>query len=220
MKIRTNMTGLTGNRPPSAGFTLIEVMVTLGIVVLVAGVVAASLYSGLSVWDTAADFDRRRMEALLTLETMEREIRSAVPFYAIPFSGQAGGMKFCAILGGKTFPEMPGKIEEIAYRFDEDSKTLSRLSRTFPWAGMTSPDTGIALRDVLEFRMYYADRVDDESSDLKWSGRWEPHGERLPAAVTIELVLAEKGGETAKISRTLYLPRRAGKEEGKSDDKA
>ena len=191
-----------------AGFTLVELMVTITIIALVAGVVAAAFSGGLAVWDAAENFDRPRMEALLAIETLEREIRSSIPFYGIAFSGDGEGLKFCRIVGGKTYSDMPGTIEEIGYRFDREAKTVCRSGREFPWTGIAVPGAETVLHDVLEFRVYYADRVEEGRGDLEWKGWWKPHLERLPAAVAVQVVLAQRGG-TVKISRTIYLPRRA-----------
>jgi prepilin-type N-terminal cleavage/methylation domain-containing protein len=202
-----------------AGFTLVELMVTIAILALVAGVVAAAFSGGLSVWDAAQNFDRPRMEALIAIETFEREIRSSIPFYAIAFSGDGEGLKFCRIVGGKTHSDMPGTIEEIGYRFDREAKTVCRSSREFPWTGMATPGVETVLHDVLEFHVYYADRVEEGHVNLEWKGWWKPHRERLPAAVAVQVVLAQRGG-TVKISRTIYLPRRARTNEDAADNNA
>lgn len=184
------------------GFTLIEVLVSLSLIVVIGGVIAAALAGAVRVWETAEVFDRLQMSTALGMERLQTDLRNAIPFHVIRFTGRKDSMVLC----GTETPDGPGKmIEEIEYRFDESTRSLIKSSRRWPYGITTAKVIETVFEDVRSAEFSYASRLAGNPEELVWTYEWTGDDVWLPAAVKIDMQL-ENGSDTLPMSRTIYIP--------------
>ncbi|MBF0178931.1 MAG: type II secretion system protein [Magnetococcales bacterium] len=81
-------------RKRPAGFTLIEMVMTLTIISIVAGVGATSMIGGFNAYLTARDMEPMASNARLALQRMSLELRNSVSCTGISQPGGLGSLQF------------------------------------------------------------------------------------------------------------------------------
>ncbi|UEM24402.1 prepilin-type N-terminal cleavage/methylation domain-containing protein (plasmid) [Skermanella mucosa] len=195
-----NLRPVTSRNRGAAGFTLVEMLVTLALMGLVAVVTFGGLRFGARAWETgsgrAADageieavqtFLRRQMSRMLLPEDRSARASGAV------LLGEARGFQFLSILP----PELGvGGIGFFRIYLDTGADN-GRLA--LDWAlyrpdGLVVPPDAAErsralLRGVRDIRIGYYGAVRD-GEDPAWRDAWLAH-DRLPSLVKLELAFAE-----------------------------
>ncbi|TFH17131.1 MAG: prepilin-type N-terminal cleavage/methylation domain-containing protein [Lentisphaerales bacterium] len=194
---------LRDRHPPATGFTLLEVLIVVAILVVLMTVTASVFFSGLSVWGKARSINVGTIDALICIEYFERDLRNASPFYSIELRGRSELVSFPQVLEGG-YGDSP--VRQVRYEFDERTRTVARFVSPFPMGG-GEPGAELLVSNVKSMRLRYAPVPEVGSSALRWQDVWEGGHATWPAAVRIDLVLDE-AGEGKTISRTIDLPLR------------
>ncbi len=191
------------------GFTLVELVVALAILAAVAAVIGTSFASGVLVWDRARSFDARRVDALLAIEELERDLRQSVPFQGIAFKGEEqelqfpGRVRYSANADG----EHPEQMAEIVYSWDEERGLL--LRRTHVAKGTVVPDPAEAVvTDVSALQFTYLGVSEDDPDSAAWGTSWSDVRQHAPSAVRISMIVGGSN-RTDTVTRSIYLPRRS-----------
>ncbi|MEI6809268.1 MAG: prepilin-type N-terminal cleavage/methylation domain-containing protein [bacterium] len=204
-----------------SGLTLVELLVSISILTVLLATILMTMYSGLLVWERASGYDMKRMETMLALEGLEKEVRNTFPFHAIEFKGSPSGMKFAGIVSGTTDEGRVQRFCEIKYDFDSPAHTLRRQSRIYPFGSAGGDESVEVLSGVEIVKVTYAAIPEKGRSFAVWLESWD-NVRKLPAAVRIEFEFSGAGGP-ARITRTIRLPVRTPEEkktEGAADDAA
>jgi general secretion pathway protein J len=204
---------------PDAGFTLIEVLVSLVLLALLLTMLAGGLRYARSTWDATARLDE--VAAADMVETFLRaRLAEAMPLYEqrkagmvrALFSGAGDSMSFVA-------PAPNGPAGTGLYRYTLEAaagaaagqRTLVvRLAPHLPLLSDSAlerpPERYDLLRNVRAVSFRYFGRG-DLRSDPTWHAAW-PRPDALPSLV--EIVIARDDREGGPISLTIGLPLQAG----------
>lgn len=199
------MNGLPKRFSYRHGVTLIELLVSLSIVAVMAAVIVAAVNGGIMVWERTSIFDRGRLEAMLCLESMEKDLRNTFPFYGIRFEGDAVGLKFPGIVADAGNEMNAAGIREIEYRFASRERVIERRMRRYPFDGLKTEVFENVIENVKSAKITYADVAGERNEPPVWKDLWSG-SRRHPAGVRFELEIQESG-RTLTITRMIYLPR-------------
>jgi type II secretory pathway pseudopilin PulG len=194
----------------SNGFTLLELIVALGMTVVIAGVVASSMYTTFQAKKSAEGAIKQAQEADPVSEMMGRDFAAALPptgIFAGLFSADAGTVSFYAS-GGDTRSAVPGDIHKVEYYISVDqAETLVRRVTTnlTPADGAEEPPEELVLRNVKSMELAYFDGTN-------WADAWDSTAQQdadgldvLPVAVKVTLEIGMGNGESRKVERIYSL---------------
>ena len=191
-------------RNPSvrAGFTLIELLIVVTISSILIGVIVSAFAGGIKVWELASNFDSRRMEALVAVEMMEKEIHNAVQFGRLGLVGDESSM----VLATSPGVDGPGgRTVVVEYWFDEAAARLYKRTRRHPFDDGAS-SSEVVLSNVRDALFSYARAVGVQG--LVWGHSWPSGVERsgeLPAGVRVEVDIGGEN-EVIKLNKSIYRP--------------
>ena len=182
------------------GFTLVELLVALGIAVAMITTVVATLVGGIRVWEMAQHTGGIEADTAFALEQFENDLRNTPPFYALPFSGDQSEMTALRLVA------LPENATEEArpflwYRYRYEAGQLIRYSAYWPTRQMDDPAEEVLLEGLAELSFsYYAVPEDDQLFSAPLSN-WND-STNLP--LVVEMQLAFERGNT--ITRKVILP--------------
>jgi prepilin-type N-terminal cleavage/methylation domain-containing protein len=190
---------------PRHGFTLIELLVVTAILGVLIAAIAACLFGGIRVWETARRFNVVEADAALALRIFQKDLVNTFLFAGIPFKGQAGEVTFPCLsvqAGMRGELEGSGRIAAARYHLDE-ARGLLRATQFYEANNeMGRPQEEKLLSGPLELRLqYYAFPQGAESAAGAWQETWDS-ATNLPGAVRVDLAFADGG----RVSRTIVLP--------------
>lgn len=187
--------------PHAAGVTLVELLL---VVTLFAGALAAVvgvLSAVIRVWETARAEDQGLRDVFLGLELLERDLRNAVPFHAVPPSGDARSLTVAARVIDPTGGAR--RLGTIAYGFDPGNGVLQRRAWTYPDA---PPVAGEPVMQGLDrFRLSYRMAHPTQPGVWEWVAALDPERGR-PTAVRVEFAIDEEDRSSDVVVRTIRLP--------------
>ncbi len=192
------------------GFTLIEMLVVLGIIALVASAIGASLTCGIRTWDSARNFGDYEMNAAIALRIVEKDLVNLSQIKEVPFKGEAGRLSFPTRIlpeqqQGVSGQEPVKQLGTAEYYVDSSAKILRRRIDTV-LAESADGDKGEALaRGVQSVSFGYLVLMDKDAKDATWLENWNDCT-NMPISVRIELKLDDPG-RTA-IKRVVNIPAR------------
>lgn len=183
------------NRAPQAGFTLIELMVSLTLLGLVVAVLAGAVRTGLF---GAAVVDERSQaigDVRLAHGLIRRQLETARPVIwtvdraqRVAFEGQSEALDFLTVIS----PE-PGLGGPYAVRLAKNGDALVMLLRL--WSGEASAfdfsrnvERTVLLEDVTAVRFSYFGAIRRDAGP-KWQTSWAGR-DRLPQAVRVQVDFA------------------------------
>lgn len=217
------MSCVTERGSPS-GFTLIELVVVLSIVVVLSSAVAAAITAGIMVWDVARHYDVHRIEAMLCLERLERDLRSTFAFPGVPFVGEATTIQFAGVVDQLAAVDASGatgrRIVGLAYTFDPDRGRFARYVSPYPLAKRArTPRAEDIVEGVVGVHLSYMGEPDGEPGNpVVWVDRWEAGEDMaIPRAVTIKVTVG-RPGSSLSVKRTIHLPAHPLMPEGEEDE--
>lgn len=161
----------------AGGFTFVETLV----VVALAGVIGASLASsfmmGMRVWKRAAGPDLSRRKAILAIEKLSQDARSAFDYPAIGFFGQRDVLTLANI--------DQDRIWNITYAYAADDRAFYK-TRTALGENGTKPQQLIPEVKDLSFSYYGYNNV---TQAFEFQPAWNYTASGIPLAVRVEAVL-------------------------------
>ena len=209
------MTGRAAD--PQAGFTIIELLVSLTILTLIFAFIPGTLRIGQRVWEVDQSFERR--EALSTFRRyVEQRLAEAMPIFLrdrasgvrIEFSGEPGRLAFVAPAaagpaGGGVYRfeltradgaagGQPLVLRQSLYRIP-DVASARNESASLPQAAAAEQRSRAGVAG-LAFRYFGAP---EPQKPPQWQSQW-PRRDSLPELVEISLTT---GVRTRKVERTI-----------------
>ena len=195
-------------RRARAGFTLIEVIIALGIMVMIAGLAWSTLAGSIKLRDVLAEDDKIARSARVTLNKLSNELElayltdntSAMNTYRTVFVGEDDGdesvLWFATTSHRRTYMNSRECDQaEVTVWTEEDPEISGQMVLLHRETGLIDqePDEGGAIlplaRGVTKFQLRYFDGTIGE-----WRETWDTQGaetpNRLPRAVQIVLGLA------------------------------
>ena len=189
---------------------MVELLVTAAILGIISMAVISTFAAGLKVYEKVRNYSDERVDALIALEKMERDILNLVNFSGIDFVGEKEKISFA----GLTKEGKPGKIlyymrsgmrgalvrEEVGY-----ARAISKTNRK---RGKT--EELAALRDM-DFEYYYYNKV---TAAYLWKDEWKINekkkealekSEWIPIGVRIKIKFKE-GKRYVTLTRSVLIP--------------
>jgi general secretion pathway protein J len=214
-----------GNVYSTAGFTLIEVMVTLTVLGFILLIIFGAFRLGLSAWDKGESAKEEYQRVRIISQLISRQIKSVVPFKIktkkaegdyLAFEGKAHSLKFVS-----AFPMRAKQSEGFVYaiyEFKEGGREGGRLvvyeqrvlNRDF-FADEPREDLGVSmLEGISNVRFeYYREEDPENKKPEEWVEKWDAKEEKeLPRALRMVITRenGKKGGEEIPITIQASLP--------------
>ena len=181
-----------------AGFTFLEMLLTVSIFAVAGLAVYTTFSSGMKVWRKAKDLSLKSRGQSLKIEKMKRELRQAFIFRKeeIAFSGTKVKIGLAAIIDSK--------VNRLTYSFDagqdailRNTEKLEDILASQEGQGEMAADTPY-ISGVKEFSLAYF-YLDPQKSAYAWKDDWQE--DYLPIAMRINI-----GFEDEKYSETVFIP--------------
>lgn len=174
------------------GFTLIEALLAAALAVLLLGAVVAVMAGGLRVWERARAGSSPRLDVLLALEWLQRDLHSSTDARHIPFEGSDQRLRLPVI--ASVDPASPAAVSllDVTYGPASGGRSVTRDWRLWP-AG--EPGGQVALDGIELLRFAYGEGGEN------WESTWKGRTNR-PAAVRVTARLKD----SSEIRRTIQIP--------------
>ena len=183
----------------SAGFTLVELIISGAIIFLISVTVYSVFASGINVWKKANQVKSKGYALRLVVDKLSIELRNTFKFSTIPFEGTEDTIFFAGLVDNQ--------VSRISY-FLDDEKNLCRRTQNYPEvfekgeSGKYSPVFGGVKQ--LKFEYCY---LDNATGDYKWKDEWvKGKQDTIPQAIKIELTFEGKTEEESKFTKTVFIP--------------
>lgn len=188
-----------GRRKPT-GWSLIELLVALSIMLVTGGVLMAMLSSGWQVWEVLARSAGWTASAPPWIERLEADLASHVVTAGIGLSGDARQLT----LVRPSAQGAPG-LSHVQYAWDDDG--LVRREQPWRWPGRDPwalmPAAATLRLKAGAFALAYGEI--DADGNLVWHARWH-HPKQTPAAVRVRLAPPGGSGAVERIMRLHPAP--------------
>jgi len=205
-----------------AGFTLLEVLVSVTIVAMMAVGLWAVLRMGIRSWSRGAEFIDANQTRRSILDMVRKQIASAYPLFTVP-DPQQGGMMYPIFSGGESgfsfvslsslqFRESPG-LTFVSYEIAEDSNgAYALVQRETRFTGQLPDDATMSesrttpiFQNLINCSFEY---FNPDGTDSPWVQTWEGQDEmRLPSAVSMTMMYRDSGGNS--LNRRMVVPLKA-----------
>ena len=181
------------------GFTLIEILVAMAILVIVIGSTLAIFRASAISWQKGEIRVMRYQQARFILERMSREISSIVP---VSLAGP-----YCLGMPDKFYficsvSQTPAAVIEVGYWLDEDSGELMRSYESSPDYDFSSFDEEEALSENISGLSF--EYSDGDAWQENWDSRPDAvRGGMLPKAVKVSLDIRDEKGTNSESFSTV-----------------
>jgi|GEM_PF-1987583 len=201
------------------GFTLIELLVVALILGVVITAITSCLIGGIRAWEYVSKYGTVEVDALVKLETIQRETANTFRFYMISLSGGASELSFPGLVEESPGNNAEPRIGTIKYYFDQQKKELLRKSWMYPATEPANEQPEKILSGLNGFKVsYYSLPSTNDSSGGVWQEAWTSVS-NLPGAVTMEMSFEGDNKKPVVIKRTIMIPAAAAPASGQ-DQKA
>ena len=189
---------LPGNR---AGLTLIELLIATSLVAVAAVVVAQAFSAGFKVWARASQLGGYYADAVITLETLQQDVRNTLASRQAVFRGEKAWLELPSQITDTRLDQNGDQPGLIRYEFDHAGQRLDRVvtALDFSHDGTVARET--VARGVESLAFQYAE---NGGGALVWTPAWLGHTNN-PAAVKV-MWRGQQGDETFEFERTIWLP--------------
>ena len=216
-------TGLNNSGIESAkGFTLVELLVAVSIFSVIAVALYSTFATGLDAWKRMEQASALNQEARLALQRICLELRNALDFPGIEFSGQANRLSFAALVNAAgPGAEQRLQIARISY-FPDDVpgtglKSLLRRQQIYPQqtAGEINAreeESDELICSVAEGGLNFEYSFQGETLSegrASWKDTWiYGDNNRLPLGVRVSLSLQEAEDDNDQVTyiETVLIP--------------
>lgn len=187
-------------------FTLVELLLAGLLLTIVAGSLVAALSMGVRIYGAAERESAARLNILLAMEVLRKDLRQAWPSARIPLKGQSDSLALpvlCRLsLGGEDPSPIPCRAE---YVLDAAKNRIRRVV----WPAGTAEESATLRQEnwcpgVEGLRFRYGTRVIGDRAPV-WRSHWPASG-NLPDVVEIQ-VLWHEGASSCFLREVVSLPR-------------
>lgn len=193
---------------PLSGFTLVELLVTLGIAVTMIGTVIAAVSGGIRVWETAREVGQLEVNAALALEQLELDLRNTPPFYAFPLRGTAEeleAVRFPRFADSADAAPEAFSLQLYRYRYERETGRLLRFISLWPEAQSDAVESEIIIEGLEDFEFRYRaapGNAEEGGAGDMWLTGWT---DKTNAPFSVEVVLY-RGEQGNPVRRRVLLP--------------
>lgn len=180
-------------RAPASGFTFVEMLITLTLMVVVAGVLTGVISGGYRVWARTAAYGTEEQASIVAFEQLRHDLQGLRPFALVPFRGSYDG--FTAAAAGRRAGsnlKAPKEVGRLAYQLRDREGVLCRSFIPYRLSERIGKrdQCEVALQGVQRIRFEYfgAARPGEPG---RWSSSWD--ADTLPTAVKVSVELARDG---------------------------
>lgn len=159
------------------GFTLIELLITAAITAIVALAIGATFAGGIKIYKSIEGRGGARTDVLLSLEKMERDLRSMLALSDITFNGGSKSITFASIVRETDSKGNENRaLGSVTYYLDEKNENLIRKEENYSQAlvendaGETAQEKLISVKDVTFTYFIY----DADFESYEWIDSWMP----------------------------------------------
>lgn len=199
------------------GFTLIEALLAISLMAVIS-LTAVSVFSlGLQIWKRTKQMNTVERKAVLSLERMESDLRSAVRFAPVKDTFSIENRNRAVYKGDSLQimipstviaqgPKDTGGYARKTYRWESSKKQLCRsIEKASDIYRRNTPPCEVLAKNVTKFKMRY--RLPSGLADsYSWYDEWDGEG-GLPMAVEIEMEITPEAGLMKKtFKRTVVIP--------------
>ena len=210
-------------RRRSFGWTLLELLIGLGIFALLAAAVYTALHMGLSTWkrmDLNAD---RTQELRVVLDRLSTDLRNSFPSRGMketlwaPFEGRSDQLTFPTLIFFRSPEHHRGNWRLAVVRYVlEDGRLIRRISWNFkkPEGKEIWDEEDVWVEGVAALGFQYAYKSVEGGNLYRWDDQWPiPENEtakpRIPRLIKISLSVGER-----KLGTVVRVPQGVLGEEG------
>ena len=191
-------------------FTLIELIISMGILMAVTGIIAMASKSFYDGYERSAKVTKRLKEYMAIDNIMDIHVRNMIPFkwndengnYRFVFSGEDHKLHFTTLR--RSYGNRPGSLIFIRL-FVEEEKLIAEYSTTprLPWKeeeAETMPYTReVIAENIEEITFTYAEKAtgedDEDGTGVKWEENW-PEDEHAAVPLAIRMQVKWSDGTT------------------------
>ena len=184
-------------------FTLIELIISMGILMAVTGIIAMASKSFYDGYDRSAKVTKRLKEYMAIDNIMDVHVRNMIPFQwndengniRFVFSGETNKLHFTTLR--RSYGNRPGALIFVRL-FVEENKLIAEYATTprLPWKEdeeETMPYTReVIAENIEEITFTYAETAtgedDEDGTGIKWEENWaEDEHAAIPLAVRMQI---------------------------------
>lgn len=195
----------------SFSFTLVELVVAMGILMAVTGIVAMASRTFYQTYDRAARVTNRLKESMAIDNIMDVHVRNIIPFQwkdnngnsRFVFSGDEHQLLFTTLR--RSYGNRPGALLFIRLSV-EDEQLIAEYSTVpwLPWAEESDEDVERRRREVIasnveQISFFYAEKADEsadsDGSGIEWLESW-PEEEHAAPPLAIRMLVEWKDGSS------------------------
>lgn len=139
-----------------AGFTLIEMLIAVGLVSFVFAATAAALFQGIRVYHRLINVSESG-EVLIFFEKVSKDVSNSLSYSGVPFNAGASGMSFAALREPASWDTQAfaATVVRVDYSLNSKNGNVLRTETELPTGKLLSRE--IVLSGVREWR-FEADR--------------------------------------------------------------
>ena len=181
------------------GFTLIEILVVIGMLSVIALAIYATFSNGVRIWQRL-NVEMPEEDLNIFIDRFARDARNGLLFTGVDFIGTEDRVEMPTLVNDAVSGDRT--IGKAIYRYDSGEKSLKREERDFSqvYKGQDGRVT-FWLDDVTSVRFTYYFYSETEEK-YYWKEKWQQEG--LPLAVRLELELDDGDGSIFK--KTVSIP--------------
>ncbi|MBF0493826.1 MAG: hypothetical protein HQL28_01690 [Candidatus Omnitrophica bacterium] len=195
------------NKNCTKGFTIIELLLTLSLIVFAGIGIYKTFSNGMKLWEWVSR-NKTRMESLFLLSTAEQDLKNMTNFFDGDFHGTAEDMSFCvhnsellSSYGTETKSSYYGDqpISRVEYIFNDENKQV--LRRVFKWG--TGGEVLVSNRfdsvEGIEFAFYFLNAEGNFTAMPSWDGN-------MPCAIGITIKIKNPDDSVNVMKRFIEIP--------------
>ncbi|MCM8800546.1 MAG: GspJ family type II secretion system protein [Candidatus Omnitrophica bacterium] len=182
------------------GFTLIEILIVSGLVVVISLAIYATLSNGLRLWQRLNQA-KEEEEVLIFFEKFLLDLRNAFKFKGIDFVGKNDLLEFATLVKSPSLKKTT--VGKVIYYYDKDEERLVRKRLNFSQLYYEEDLWQESLNYVKKFKLQYY-FYDKDKKEYFWLEDW-PIKENLPLAIRIAFDF-DNGKQILRFIRTVNVP--------------
>lgn len=203
----------------TAGFTLLELIITFTILSLILVIIFGAMRLGSSSWDRGEESADRYQRMRIVINLLSQQLKSAYPYKVkaqkaeadyIAYQGEADSLRFVSVFSLQA--RRPEGLVFVIYRVQEKGSTGKTLKvyekRVLNKDFMEdTPDDDKflpLLEDLSDFKFEYFKEGESEDEAGEWVGSWDgKERKELPREVRMTAQWKEKKGKKEAIEMSL-----------------
>jgi hypothetical protein len=187
------------------GFTLVEALISCGLIAVL-GLVVYSTFSGaITIWQRARRFDIRE-DVNIFFEKIFSDLHNGFQYKGIDFIGEKEELHFAGLVTtDSAIAGLKRGVGRISYAFNEQEKTIVRHKQNVSQVYREEETPGQPLLGNVygcAFEYYFYDRG---TKEYRWLQEWKKDRGGIPLAVRATFSV-EYEGKSYEFTKTVLIP--------------